>query len=39
MYFTVAKATNRLTYFGHLPVITYLSVVYIAAVVTELEGY
>jgi hypothetical protein len=39
MYFTEAKATSRLPYFGHLPMNTYLSVVYIAAVATELEGY
>jgi hypothetical protein len=36
MYFIETKATRRLPHFGHLPLNTYLSVVCIAAVATEL---
>jgi hypothetical protein len=36
MYYIQTKATNHLPYFGHLPLNTYLSVVCIAAVATEL---
>ncbi len=39
MYFVETKATSRLPYFGHLPVDSYLSVLSIAAVTTELGGY
>jgi hypothetical protein len=35
MYFIETKATSRLPYFGNLPMNTYLSVVYTAAVATE----
>jgi hypothetical protein len=38
MYFIEAKATSRHPYFGQLPMNTYLSVVFIAAVATELGG-
>ncbi len=38
MYFIEIKATSRLPFFGHLPLNTYLSVVFIAAVATELGG-
>jgi hypothetical protein len=38
MYFIETKATSRLPYFGHLPLNTFLSVVCIAAVSTELGG-
>jgi hypothetical protein len=36
LYFIEAKATSRLPYFGHLPLNTYLLLVYTAAVATEL---
>jgi hypothetical protein len=38
MYFIKTKATSHLPYLGHLPLNTYLSVVGIAAVATELGG-
>jgi hypothetical protein len=38
MYFIESKAKSRLPYFGHLPLNTYLSLVYKAAMATELGG-
>jgi hypothetical protein len=38
MYFIKTKTTSRLHYSGHLPLNTYVSVVCIAAVATELGG-